>query len=141
MKLLLVARSLDPCTHTRWLRNGTSSINDPTAAKITLVTHEQIWVPERIKMDLPTYSSVAIQTMVHRITGLAEHYLLFDDDMLFTRPVDKVRPGLLTCTCLQTPAVAVDVFRDGRDAACHYSARSHPRPRSKLGRKKHPWAV
>ena len=56
-----------PC----WLRNGTGA-EDPDAAKINLVTHAQIWDPAHRDADLPTHSSVAIQTQIHRINGLAE---------------------------------------------------------------------
>jgi hypothetical protein len=57
-----------PC----WLRNGTEDFFDPDATKINLVTHAQIWDPAHRDADLPTHSSVAIQTQIHRIHGLAE---------------------------------------------------------------------
>ena len=36
---------------------------------------------------LPVFNSRAIETMLHRIPGLAEHYVLLNDDFLLTAPV------------------------------------------------------
>lgn len=46
---------------------------------------------------LPTFSSQAIDLNLHRINGLAEHFIYFNDDMLLTnlvRPSDFFRNGL-----------------------------------------------
>lgn len=37
---------------------------------------------------LPTYNSHAIGSQVHRIPGLAEHYIVMNDDVFFGRPVE-----------------------------------------------------
>lgn len=52
--------------------------------RITIVKHDQIW-PD--SSGLPSFNSHAIEACLHRIPGLAEHYLYLNDDVLFTRPV------------------------------------------------------
>ena len=49
------------------------------------------------KQYLPTFSSRAIDLNLHRIEGLAEHFIYFNDDMLLTnyvKPDDFFRKGL-----------------------------------------------
>ena len=52
--------------------------------KITLIDHKQI-IPEEF---LPTFNSVAIESFIDRIPGLAEKFLLFNDDMFINAPLD-----------------------------------------------------
>lgn len=52
--------------------------------KITLVNHEDI-LPREV---LPTFNSMAIETGIHNIRGLSEHFLLANDDTFFGRKVD-----------------------------------------------------
>ncbi|XP_037073450.1 N-acetylglucosamine-1-phosphotransferase subunits alpha/beta-like [Pollicipes pollicipes] len=54
------------------------------SARLTLVTHEEIF-PDA--SHLPTFSSPAIEAHLHRITGLSERFLYFNDDVLLGRPV------------------------------------------------------
>mmetsp|Transcript_114777 Transcript_114777/g.202587 ORF Transcript_114777/g.202587 Transcript_114777/m.202587 type:complete len:396 (+) Transcript_114777:85-1272(+) len=56
---------------------------------IEMVSHRQIFPKERQKTDLPTHNPMAIETHLHRISGLAEHFLFFDDDMFIGRPLGK----------------------------------------------------
>jgi Stealth protein CR2, conserved region 2/Stealth protein CR1, conserved region 1/Stealth protein CR3, conserved region 3 len=51
--------------------------------KITVVRHDEI-LDEKY---LPTFNSHVIESAIHRIPGIAEHYIYFNDDMLLTRPV------------------------------------------------------
>ena len=51
---------------------------------VTVVSHEQIWPDGE---GLPTFNSHAIEACLHRIPGLAEHFLYLNDDMIFGRPV------------------------------------------------------
>jgi hypothetical protein len=51
---------------------------------LTLVSHRELF-GERGR--LPTFNSHAIESQLHRIEGLAEHFLYLNDDMLFGRPV------------------------------------------------------
>lgn len=51
--------------------------------KLTLVTHRDILEPEY----LPTFNAKVIESALHRIPGLSEHYIYFNDDMLLLRPL------------------------------------------------------
>lgn len=51
---------------------------------ISVIDHKEIF-PDPIV--LPTFNSHAIETCLHRIPGLQEHFLYLNDDFLFTRSV------------------------------------------------------
>lgn len=51
--------------------------------KISIVKHSEI-IDEKY---LPTFNSHVIESCLHRIPGLSEHYLYLNDDVMFTRPV------------------------------------------------------
>lgn len=57
---------------------------DTTNPRLTVVTHEQLFGQRGI---LPTFNSHAIESQLHRIEGLSEHYLYLNDDVFFGRPV------------------------------------------------------
>lgn len=64
--------------------------------KLHHVRHTDFLPPE----VLPTFSSHAIEMNLHRIPGLAEHFVYFNDDMLLLRPLPETaffRDGL-PCT-------------------------------------------
>jgi hypothetical protein len=50
---------------------------DDTGARIRVVTHQEIY---RNRDCLPTFNSSGIETQLHHIEGLAEHFLYFNDD-------------------------------------------------------------
>lgn len=52
--------------------------------KLHFVKHSD-FMPERY---LPTFSSHAIEMNIHRIEGLAEHFVYFNDDMFITQPME-----------------------------------------------------
>ena len=56
---------------------------DTSNPKIRIVDHSEILPPEA----LPTFNSVVIEHALHRIPGLAEHFLYANDDMFFNREV------------------------------------------------------
>lgn len=56
---------------------------DLSCKKIQLVRHSDFMKPR----DLPTFNSNAIEVNLHRIPGLSEHFVYFNDDMLLGRPV------------------------------------------------------
>lgn len=58
-----------------WLRD------DP---KVTIVRSEEFFADPSV---LPTHNSHAVEAQLHRIEGLAEHFLYSNDDMFFARPV------------------------------------------------------
>lgn len=51
--------------------------------RVRVVDHREI-LPASA---LPTFNSHAIETGLHRVPGLAEHYVYFNDDVLLNRPV------------------------------------------------------
>ena len=52
--------------------------------KITIVRSEEFFADPSV---LPTHNSHAIEAQLHRIPGLAEHFIYSNDDMFFGRPV------------------------------------------------------
>lgn len=56
---------------------------DLDSPKVSIVPHDEI-IPRKF---LPTFNSHVIETCLHRIPGLAEHYLYFNDDVFLTRSV------------------------------------------------------
>ncbi|MFF8954318.1 stealth family protein [Streptomyces sp. NPDC014894] len=62
----------------------TPSWLDPSAEGITLVSHRDIFTDPSV---LPTFNSHAIESQLHHIEGLSEHFLYFNDDMFLGRPV------------------------------------------------------
>lgn len=52
--------------------------------KLKLITHEDIFLNQN---DLPTFSSPAIEVNIHRIPGLSEKFLYFNDDILIGKEV------------------------------------------------------
>lgn len=54
--------------------------------KVIVVHHEEIFLN---KDDLPTFNSHAIESNLHRIKGLSEHFIYFNDDVFLCNYVDK----------------------------------------------------
>eukprot|EP01119_Soliformovum_irregulare_P013098 TRINITY_DN3457_c0_g1_i1.p1 TRINITY_DN3457_c0_g1~~TRINITY_DN3457_c0_g1_i1.p1 ORF type:complete len:1204 (-),score=445.63 TRINITY_DN3457_c0_g1_i1:46-3657(-) len=52
--------------------------------QISIVTHEEIYVN---KSHLPVFSSPSIEVHLHRIPGLSEHFIYFNDDTMIGSPV------------------------------------------------------
>jgi hypothetical protein len=52
--------------------------------QITVVDHREIFGPDPA---LPTFNSHAIESRLHHIEGLSEHYLYMNDDVMFSRRV------------------------------------------------------
>lgn len=61
---------------------------DTENLRVEVVDHRSIW-PDSI--GIPSFNSHAIESNLHRIQGLAENYLIFNDDVFLARPV---RPNL-----------------------------------------------
>ncbi|WP_329564780.1 stealth family protein [Kitasatospora sp. NBC_01266] len=51
---------------------------------LTVVSHRDLFEDPAV---LPVFNSHAIETQLHRIPGLSEHFLYFNDDMFLGRPV------------------------------------------------------
>ena len=54
--------------------------------KVRLVHHEAFF---QIKNSLPTFNSMAIETQLHHISGLAECFIYFNDDSFIGKPLGK----------------------------------------------------
>ncbi|KAK5638265.1 hypothetical protein RI129_012560 [Pyrocoelia pectoralis] len=52
--------------------------------KVTVISHDEIFVDS---FDLPTFSSPAIESHLHRIPGLTERFVYFNDDIFLGKPV------------------------------------------------------
>ena len=63
--------------------NQTPQWLDTSHPKIQIVDHKEILPPE----SLPCFNSVVIEHHLHRIPGLAEHFLYANDDMFLNKPV------------------------------------------------------
>lgn len=55
--------------------------------KLVLVDHRQIF-PEDVDC-LPTFNSLTIETVLHRIPGLSEHFVYLNDDFFLINPVKR----------------------------------------------------
>ncbi|GLY04873.1 MULTISPECIES: stealth family protein [Actinoplanes] len=69
---------------------------DLSHPKLTLVGHREVFGDTGV---LPTFNSQAIESRLHRIPGLAEHFLYLNDDVILGRPVTPdlfFTPGGLT---------------------------------------------
>lgn len=58
---------------------------DTSHKKIRIVDHKE-FIPEQY---LPTFNSHVIEAFLHRIPGLAEHYMYLNDDVFLARPCRK----------------------------------------------------
>lgn len=58
------------------------AIEDP---QISIISHKDIFPSSK---DLPTFNSHAIETCLHRIPNLSEHFIYFNDDVFLAQPVD-----------------------------------------------------
>lgn len=70
--------------------------------KLVIVKHED-YIP---KEYLPTFSSHVIETNLHRIKGLSEHFVYFNDDVFITRkvePRDFFKKGIPVDTAIMKP--------------------------------------
>ena len=64
--------------------------------KVTIVRSEEMFADTSV---LPTHNSHAVESQLHRIPGIAEHFLYSNDDMFFGRPVSPslfFSPGGIT---------------------------------------------
>lgn len=58
---------------------------DTSNPKISIVDHAEILPTEA----LPVFSSSAIESCIHKIPGLSEHFILGNDDTMFTKPTTR----------------------------------------------------
>lgn len=88
--------------HAPWIRRIFIATDSPAPAwladhpKVTLVPAEAMFADPSV---LPTHNSHAVEAQLHRIDGLAEHFLYANDDMFFGRAVSPdlfFSPGGIT---------------------------------------------
>lgn len=84
---------------------------DTSHPKLNIVKHTD-YMP---KEYLPTFSSIPIELNMHRIEGLAEHFVYFNDDMFLTRKIPQRRffRGGLPCDIARlgiSPGASLDVI-------------------------------
>ena len=60
---------------------------DTSNPKLHLVSHKD-YIPERF---LPTFNSTVLEFHMHKIPGLAEHFVYFNDDFYLTSPTPESR--------------------------------------------------
>lgn len=75
---------------------------NPEAPKLKIVKHED-YIPRE---HLPVFSSAPIELNMHRIKGLGEHFVYFNDDMFLAQPVkpeDFFQGGKPNYTALALP--------------------------------------
>lgn len=74
-----------------WVRRIFVATDSPRPAwladhpKVTFVPSEEFFADPSV---LPTHNSHAVESQLHHIPGLAEHFLYSNDDMFFGRPVE-----------------------------------------------------
>jgi hypothetical protein len=80
-KIYIVTDEQDPCVGA-FLAEHFPNGHIP----VEVVDHKVIF--RGYEQYLPTFNSIAIETMTWRIPGLSEHYIEFNDDLLLAAPVD-----------------------------------------------------
>lgn len=90
-ELLCLFRSID--MFAPWIRRiyvisvtgypGWLNVNNP---RVVIVSHSDIF---KDTTNLPTFNSIAIESQIHHIPGLAERYIYCNDDMWFGTPVHR----------------------------------------------------
>ena len=81
--------------HAPWLRRMHVVVASPSQIpswldaahpRIHIVYHSQLF--DRPERDLPTFNSLAIESVLHRINGLSNLFMYFNNDVLLGRDID-----------------------------------------------------
>lgn len=94
--------------------------------KITLVRSSEHFADTSV---LPTHNSMAVESQLHHIEGLAEHFLYSNDDMFFGRPLSPeifFTPGGITRFMLSPNRIGLgesDVERSGFENSARVNRR------------------
>lgn len=87
--------------------------------KLHVVRHED-YIPAEY---LPTFSSHTIELNLHRIQGLSEHFIYFNDDMFLLKPVSSTRffkGDLPRDYAVMNPAYTRELAKDSGDERIFY---------------------
>lgn len=87
---------------------------DTSNPKLNIVNHKD-YIPEKY---LPTFSSHCIELNLHRIEGLSEHFVYFNDDMFITKPV---KPEDFFKNGLPCDTFGLNCIYFGHDSAGHFN--------------------
>ncbi|MDW4571290.1 stealth conserved region 3 domain-containing protein [Microbacterium sp. M3] len=104
-----------------WVRRIFIATDSPAPAwlldhpKVTIVRSEEFFADPSV---LPTHNSHAVEAQLHRIPGLAEHFLYSNDDMFFGR---AVAPEMFFTPAGVTKFVECEVRIGAGDPALHRS--------------------
>ncbi len=87
---------------------------DTSDPRLNIVDHKD-YIPEKY---LPTFSSHTIELNMHRIEGLSEHFVYFNDDTFILRPVkpEDFFKGGLPCVTF-----GLNCIYFGKDSAGHFN--------------------
>ena len=66
---------------------------DTSCPDVKVVSHREIFANQA---DLPTFNSHAIESQIHRIEGLSEHFLYLNDDFFVGRPLSPTASSSAT---------------------------------------------
>jgi hypothetical protein len=115
-----------------WIRRIFIATDSPAPAwladhpKVTIVRSEEFFADPEV---LPTHNSHAVEAQLHRIPGLAEHFLYSNDDMFFGRPLQPslfFSPGGVSKFVEATTRIGLgdnDPARSGHDNAARVNRR------------------
>ena len=113
--------------HAPWVRRIFIATDSPAPAwllehpKVTIVRSEEFFADTSA---LPIHNSHAVEAQLHRIEGLAEHFLYSNDDMFFAR---RVEPELFFTSAGVTKFVECEI-RIGAGAPVSRAQRPRQRP-------------
>lgn len=79
--------------YAQWINHIYILINPTTTPPYWLKDDKKITIINRCKLfdnkhNCPTYNSMAVHAICHKIEGLAEHFIIFDDDIFLKNNVD-----------------------------------------------------
>lgn len=69
-------------------RDAPSWLNT-SSPRVQVIKQEDLWPQGRLKGDLPIHNSQSVEVHLHRIPGLATHFVYFNDDMFVGRPLER----------------------------------------------------
>ncbi|GAA1465657.1 stealth conserved region 3 domain-containing protein [Microbacterium thalassium] len=107
--------------HAPWVRRIFIATDSPAPSwladhpKVTIVRSEEFFADPSV---LPTHNSHAVEAQLHRIPGIAEHFLYSNDDMFFGRAVE---PELFFTSAGVTKFVECGVRIGAGEPATHRS--------------------
>lgn len=104
-----------------------------THPKLKLVAHQEIFSDPAA---LPTFNSHAIESQLHHIDGLAEHYLYLNDDVFFAQaasPQDFFTSDGKAIAYLDEALVSETIVDPVRDSSLEWAAKNNARLLRSLG--------